>query len=53
MMLAVDSVGILFESLQTAGEKIFQDASIEMQPGQFWLQFADPSGNVIDVLGAK
>ncbi len=51
VMFGVDSVYSLFESLKANGEKIIQDAPVEMQPGVFWLQFSDPSGNIIEVLG--
>lgn len=53
VMLGVDSVGTLYQRLQDGNEKIIQDAPIEMQPGVYWLQFVDPAGNVIDVLGSQ
>lgn len=53
VMFGVDSVGSLFNKLKEAGEKIIQDEPVEMQPGVLWLQFADPSGNIIEVLGGN
>ena len=51
VMLGVESVGTLFSKLKEAGERIIQEGPIEMQEGVFWLQFADPSGNIVEVLG--
>jgi predicted enzyme related to lactoylglutathione lyase len=53
MMLGVDSVGALLKQLKTDGVKTVQDEPVEMQPGTFWLQFHDPSGNVLEVLGEE
>jgi predicted enzyme related to lactoylglutathione lyase len=51
VMLGVESVGALFKALKDGGERLVQEAPVEMQKGTFWLQFADPAGNIIDVLG--
>jgi predicted enzyme related to lactoylglutathione lyase len=51
VMFGVDSVDSLFKSLKANGERIIQESPVEMQPGVFWLQFSDPSGNIIEVLG--
>lgn len=51
VMLGVQSVGALFKALKDGGERLVHDAPQEMQPGTYWLQFADPAGNFIDVLG--
>lgn len=53
VMLGVDSVGKLFDQLKSGGEKVIHEAPVEMQEGVYWLQFADPAGNVIEVLGAQ
>jgi predicted enzyme related to lactoylglutathione lyase len=53
VMLGVDSVDTLFQSLKTDNIKLFQDSPVEMHEGIFWLQFQDPAGNIIEVLGAK
>ncbi len=51
VMLGVDSVGVLFDQLKSGGEKIIQERPVEMQKGVYWLQFADPAGNIVEVLG--
>jgi predicted enzyme related to lactoylglutathione lyase len=51
LVLGVDSVGSLFEALQAGNVKTVQDSPVEMQEGVFWLQFVDPAGNIIEVLG--
>jgi catechol 2,3-dioxygenase-like lactoylglutathione lyase family enzyme len=51
LVLGVDSVGSLFEALQAGNVKTVQDSPVEMQVGVFWLQFFDPAGNIIEVLG--
>jgi len=53
VMLGVESVGKLFNALKEDGHEVVQNEPTEMQPGTFWLQFKDPSGNVVEVLGAK
>jgi len=53
VMLGVDSVGSLFDQLKAGGERVIQDKPIEMQDGVYWLQFADPAGNVVEVLGGQ
>jgi len=53
VMLNVDSVGELFSALKDGGEKVIQDEPVEMKEGTFWMQFCDPAGNVLDVLGGK
>ena len=53
VMIGVDSVGKLFKSLTDGGVPLVQDSPVEMQAGVFWLQFSDPAGNVIDVLGGE
>lgn len=53
VMFHVASVKALFTSLKASGETILLDAPLEMRPGTFFLSFLDPSGNVVDVLGAE
>ena len=53
VMFQVESVGALFNSLKESGETVLLDEPQEMMPGTFFLKFLDPSGNVVDVLGAK
>ncbi|MBK9324320.1 MAG: VOC family protein [Bdellovibrionaceae bacterium] len=53
VMFGVKSVGSLYENLKSNGEKIIQEKPVQMKNGVFWLQFSDPSGNIIEVLGAQ
>ena len=53
VMLGVDSVSSLFNNLKEGNEKIIQDQPIEMKEGVYWLQFQDPSGNTVEVLGGQ
>ena len=50
VMLGVDSVSKLFNHLKEGGETIIQEAPVDMG-GLYWLQFVDPAGNVVEVLG--
>lgn len=53
VMFGVESVGSLFNNLKEAGARVIQDKPVEMQNGVYWLQFSDPSGNIIEVLGGN
>lgn len=53
VMFGITSVGNLFNALKSGQVPIIQDAPVEMQEGVYWLQFVDPAGNVIEVLGGK
>lgn len=53
VMIGVNSVETLFDQLKKGGQKLLQDAPVEMQPGTFWMQAVDPAGNVLDILGGK
>jgi len=52
-VMQVDSVGDLFGRLTSGGERVVQESPVEMRPGLFWLQFYDPAGNVIEVIGGE
>ncbi len=53
VMFRVDSAFRLFEALKERGEQLIQEEPQEMQPGNYWFQFRDPSGNIVDVLGGE
>ncbi len=53
VMIGVKSVGALFKALNDGGERVIHESPVDMGKGSFWLQFADPAGNVIEVLGGK
>lgn len=50
---AVRSAGALFAKLQAAGVPIVQKEPMDMQNGQYWFQFSDPAGNILEALGGK
>jgi predicted enzyme related to lactoylglutathione lyase len=49
----VPSAGAMFDKLKSAGVKIAQSQPMDMGQGDFWFQFYDPSGNILEVLGGK
>jgi len=53
VMFRINSAFKLFEQLTKDQIKIYQTQPQEMQPGNYWFQFEDPSGNIIEVLGKK
>ncbi len=53
VMIGVKSVGLLHKALKDGGERLIHDQPMDMGKGSFWLQFMDPAGNVIEVLGGK
>lgn len=53
VMFRVDSSLKLFEELKAAGVRTIQSEPQEMQPGNFWFQFLDPSDNIVEVLGGE
>lgn len=53
VMIGVKSVGLLFKALKEGGERVIHESPVDMGKGSFWLQFVDPAGNVIEVLGGK
>ena len=52
-VLQVESASALFEKLKKAGINLIQDAPLEMGKGEFWFQFYDPAGNILEILGGK
>lgn len=53
VMFRINSAYSLFKELTNSKVKTYQDEPREMQAGNYWFQFEDPSGNIVDVLGAK
>ena len=51
--LGVVSAWGMFEKLKEAGVKIIHNEPMDMGQGDFWFQFYDPSGNILEVLGGK
>ncbi len=51
--LSVESAGEIFDLLKKENLRIVQDVPMDMGQGDFWFQFFDPSGNMIEILGGK
>lgn len=51
-MPGIENAQSLFAEFQKDGVQVLQEEPMEMQPGVFWFQFQDPSGNILEVLGA-
>lgn len=51
--LSVPSAGALFAKLSEAGVPIIQQKPMDMSQGNFWFQFRDPSGNILEALGGE
>ncbi len=52
-VMQVESATATFEKLNKAGVKLVQDAPVDMGEGEFWFQFYDPSGNILEILGGE
>lgn len=52
-ILAVESAGAMYEKLKAAGVKLVQDAPVDMGQNDFWFQFFDPTGNILEILGGE
>jgi predicted enzyme related to lactoylglutathione lyase len=50
-MLRVKSSSQLFNRMKTDGIVVIQDKHMKMNSNSFWFQFADPNGNIWDILG--
>lgn len=50
-MLSVDSVLRLYERLKAESVRCVQDAPKQMGKNAYWLQFYDPAGNILEVVG--
>jgi catechol 2,3-dioxygenase-like lactoylglutathione lyase family enzyme len=51
--LAVPSAQAMYRKLKSAGVRMVHDAPMDMGQGDFWFQFYDPAGNILEVLGGK
>jgi predicted enzyme related to lactoylglutathione lyase len=51
--LGVQSAHAMFDKLTEAGVKIVHNEPMDMGQGDFWFQFYDPSGNILEILGGK
>jgi predicted enzyme related to lactoylglutathione lyase len=52
-VFSVESAGTTLERLKAAGVRFVQNEPRHMGGEQYWLQFYDPAGNILEVLGGK
>ena len=52
-VLQVESASAMYEKLKKAQVKMIQDSPLEMGEGEFWFQFYDPAGNILEILGGQ
>ena len=52
-VLSVESAGATYERLKAAGVKFIQNEPRHMGGEQYWFQFYDPAGNILEALGGK
>ena len=50
-VLGVGSARALFDKLRQAEVPIVQSEPMNMGNEQYWFQFSDPAGNILEVLG--
>lgn len=48
-----ESASAFYDKLRAAGVRIIHAGPMDMGQGDFWFQFCDPSGNILEVLGGK
>lgn len=48
---SVESASAMYEKLKAHGVDLLQAGPVEMGQEQYWFQFTDPSGNILEVLG--
>jgi hypothetical protein len=51
--MKVGSAFALFDKLRDAGSPIVQAQPMNMGNDQYWFQFSDPAGNILEVVGGK
>jgi len=52
-VFTVESAAATYERLRAAGVRFIQNEPRHMGGEQYWFQFYDPSGNILEVLGGK
>ncbi len=52
-VLIVESSSKMYQRLSLNGVKLLQEEPIDMGEGDFWFQFHDPAGNILEILGGK
>ena len=52
-VFSVESAGATYERLKAAGVRFIQNEPRHMGGEQYWFQFYDPAGNILEALGGK
>jgi len=52
-VFSVESAGATYERLKAAGVRFIQSEPQHMGGEQYWFQFYDPAGNILEALGGK
>ena len=52
-VLSVKSAFKMHKKLKKSRVKLVQQAPLQMGEGDYWFQFYDPAGNILEVLGGK
>ncbi|MBT3231320.1 MAG: VOC family protein [Calditrichaeota bacterium] len=52
-VFSVESASAMWEKLKAEGLKLIQDEPMDMGAGDFFFQFYDPTGNILEILGGK
>jgi predicted enzyme related to lactoylglutathione lyase len=52
-VFSVESASATHERLKAAGVRFIQAEPMDMGGEQYWFQFYDPAGNILEVLGGK
>lgn len=52
-VLSVPSAQAMFDKLKAAGVRFVQNAPMDMGQEDYWFQFFDPAGNILEILGGK
>ncbi len=52
-VLSVPSASAMWKKLEAEGIKFIHEEPIDMGAGDFWFQFYDPAGNILEILGGK
>lgn len=50
-VLMVESARKMYQKLRLNGVEMLHDEPMDMGEGDYWFQFRDPAGNVLEVLG--
>lgn len=49
----VASASVFFDQLKSDGVRLIQSEPLNMGADDYWFQFRDPAGNILEILGGK